>query len=126
MKKIISLILALSLAMSLVACGTDAAKEKESATATTETTEGAVDDSKTYNVGVIQLVQHPALDTATEGFTDALKEKLGDKVEVNVQIGQTRVGLQMLVFAVDRHKVGGLYKAQDQLQLLLAGVAADV
>ena len=85
MKKIISLILALSLAMSLVACGTDAAKEKESATATTETTEGAVDDSKTYNVGVIQLVQHPALDTATEGFTDALKEKLGDKVEVNVQ-----------------------------------------
>ena len=58
MKKIISSILALSLAMSLVACGTDAAKEKESATATTETTEGAVDDSKTYNVGVIQLVQH--------------------------------------------------------------------
>ncbi|WP_458458189.1 ABC transporter substrate-binding protein [Pseudobutyrivibrio sp.] len=88
MKKIVSTLLALSLAMSLVACGTDAAKEKESATAATEkteTTDKAADDSKTYNVGVIQLVQHPALDAATEGFSAALKEKLGDNVEVNVQ-----------------------------------------
>lgn len=88
MKKIVSTLLALSLAMSLVACGTDAAKEKESATAATEKTETAdkaADDSKTYNVGVIQLVQHPALDAATEGFSAALKEKLGENVEVNVQ-----------------------------------------
>ena len=88
MKKIVSTLLALSLAMSLVACGTDAAKEKESATAATEkteTTDKAADDSKTYNVGVIQLVQHPALDAATEGFSAALKEKLGENVEVNVQ-----------------------------------------
>ena len=88
MKKIVSTLLALSLAMSLIACGTDAAKEKESATAATEkteTTDKAADDSKTYNVGVIQLVQHPALDAATEGFSAALKEKLGENVEVNVQ-----------------------------------------
>ena len=40
----------------------------------------------TYNVGVCQLVQHPALDAATEGFMDALKEKLGeDAVKFNVQ-----------------------------------------
>ena len=32
----------------------------------------------TYNVGVCQLVQHPALDAATQGFQDALKEKLGE------------------------------------------------
>ena len=39
-----------------------------------------------YNVGVCQLVQHPALDAATEGFMDALKEKLGeDAVKFNVQ-----------------------------------------
>ena len=88
MKKIVSTLLALSLAMSLVACGTDAAKEKESATAATEkteTTDKEADDSKTYNVGVIQLVQHPALDTATQGFTDALKEKLGDNVNITVE-----------------------------------------
>ena len=38
-----------------------------------------------YNVGVVQLVQHPALDAATEGFEAALKDALGDKVKVDVQ-----------------------------------------
>ena len=32
-----------------------------------------------------QLVQHEALDKASEGFQDALKEKLGDKVEFDLQ-----------------------------------------
>ena len=30
-----------------------------------------------YQVGVVQLMQHVALDQATQGFQDALKEKLG-------------------------------------------------
>ena len=42
---------------------------------------GTTAEGKTYNVGVIQLVQHLALDAATEGFTEALKEKLGDQLE---------------------------------------------
>lgn len=33
----------------------------------------------------MQLVQHEALDAATQGFTDALKEALGDKVNVVVK-----------------------------------------
>ena len=40
---------------------------------------------KTYRVGVCQLVQHVALDAATQGFMDALKDKLGDKVTFDVQ-----------------------------------------
>ena len=39
----------------------------------------------TYQVGICQLVQHPALDAATEGFQEALKEQLGDKVSFDVQ-----------------------------------------
>lgn len=39
----------------------------------------------TYTVGVCQLVQHPALDAATQGFQDALTEKLGDAVSFDVQ-----------------------------------------
>ena len=39
----------------------------------------------TYRVGICQLVQHVALDAATQGFQDALKEKLGDKVTFDVQ-----------------------------------------
>ena len=40
---------------------------------------------ETYTVGVCQLVQHPALDAATQGFQDALTEKLGDAVRFDVQ-----------------------------------------
>lgn len=42
-------------------------------------------EGETYNVGVCQLVQHPALDAATQGFVDALTEKLGDAVNITVQ-----------------------------------------
>ena len=71
MKKLLTLILALAMALSLVACGSSDKK----------------DDSgeKTYTVDVVQLVQHEALDAATKGFTDALKEALGDKVNVVVK-----------------------------------------
>ncbi len=40
---------------------------------------------ETYTVGVCQLVQHPALDAATQGFQDALTEKLGAAVSFDVQ-----------------------------------------
>ena len=37
----------------------------------------------TYNVGICQLVQHPALDAATQGFIDTLKTELGEE---NVEV----------------------------------------
>ena len=40
---------------------------------------------ESYTVGVCQLVQHVALDAATQGFQDALTEKLGDAVSFDVQ-----------------------------------------
>ena len=39
----------------------------------------------TYTVGVSQLVKHVALDAATQGFQDALTDKLGDAVQFDVQ-----------------------------------------
>ena len=46
-----------------------------------------------YTVGVSQLVQHPALDAATQGFVDTLQEEFGDKVTIDVKnaSGQTDV-----------------------------------
>ena len=38
-----------------------------------------------YTVGICQLVQHVALDAATQGFQDALKAKLGDQVTFDVK-----------------------------------------
>lgn len=43
------------------------------------------DENKTYKVGICQLVQHDALDAATEGFKAAMTEALGDKVEFDEQ-----------------------------------------
>ena len=67
MKKILALALALMLVLSMTACG--AAKDKAE-----------------YHVGIVQLMQHVALDQATEGFKAALTEKLGDKVSFDVQL----------------------------------------
>lgn len=39
------------------------------------------DDGK-YTVGICQLVQHPALDAATQGFIDTLKAEFGDNIEI--------------------------------------------
>ncbi len=46
------------------------------------------DDSKSYTVGISQLVQHDALDAATKGFRDALVAKLGDKVNFDEKNAQ--------------------------------------
>ena len=40
---------------------------------------------ETYTVGICQLVQHEALDAATQGFKDALTAKLGDAVKFDEQ-----------------------------------------
>ena len=60
MKKIISILVSLSLLLGVCAC--------------------AAAEDKTYSIGILQLIQHPALDAATQGFKDALTEKLGDRV----------------------------------------------
>lgn len=89
MRKIAALITAAVLALSMTACGNSSSGESdESAGSSTQTesssAEGSSDD--VYNIGICQLVQHEALDAATEGFQDALVEKLGeDKVKFDLQ-----------------------------------------
>ena len=39
----------------------------------------------TYTIGICQLVQHPALDAATQGFMDTMTAKLGDHVVFDLQ-----------------------------------------
>ena len=80
-KKLLALVLAAAMTLSMTACGgskTEApADNAGDAPAETETpAEGTV-----YKVGICQLVQHVALDAATEGFMDALNEALPGQVE---------------------------------------------
>ena len=45
----------------------------------------ALAEGETYNVGICQLVQHVALDAASQGVQDALTDKLGDAVNFDYQ-----------------------------------------
>lgn len=82
MKKILALILSIAMTMSLVACGSGSPKKEE---AKDEVTTTKSDSDTVYNVGIVQLVQHEALDAATKGFKDALTKQLGDKVVFDEQ-----------------------------------------
>ena len=92
MKKLAALAMVLTItAASLAGCGSTAATASTEAAASApaesvqaengsteaKTTEAST-DGVVYNIGICQLVQHPALDAATEGFQAALKEKLGE------------------------------------------------
>ena len=55
----------------LVGCGTSSSTNKD-----------------TYTIGIVQLVEHDALDAATQGFMDAVTKALGDKVTFDVQNAQ--------------------------------------
>ena len=88
MKKILAIALAAMMLLSLAACGSSTsapettAAPTQSAAAPAETTAAA---AESYVVGICQLVQHEALDAATQGFKDALTEKLGDQVTFQEQ-----------------------------------------
>jgi putative ABC transport system substrate-binding protein len=72
MNKIVKRVLATSMAVAMIGASFAGCK------ANTDNNQNA--EAKTYTVGIAQLVQHEALDAATEGFKEALKEKLGDNV----------------------------------------------
>ena len=70
MKKLVTCAVALALSvscLSLTACGEDKAKIKVNP------------DKQNYVVGISQLVTHDALDAATQGFKDALTQKLAQE-----------------------------------------------
>lgn len=81
LSKLAALLLALAMTMSLAACsggeaqGTAASGAENTQPAQGEPAGGA------YTIGICQLLQHPALDAATEGFKDALDELLPGQVK---------------------------------------------
>lgn len=95
-KNVLSLVLAGAMVLSMTACGSKPAATETTAAGTTAATEAAdtsaeaetgaeaAADDQTFRIGVLQLVQHAALDKANEGFFAALDEA-GIKYEVDQQ-----------------------------------------
>ena len=95
MKKMLAAMLAALMVLSLAACGASSAPAATTAPAAPAATEAPAAapaateaPAKVYNIGICQLVQHPALDAATQGFKDALVAKLGDSVVFDEQNAQ--------------------------------------
>ena len=83
MKKIVSVAMAAAMAAALAGCGGAASSSAPASSAAVSAADSAA--AKTYTVGICQLVQHEALDAATQGFKDALTAKLGDAVKFDEQ-----------------------------------------
>lgn len=80
MKKLFALLLTTAMVGGLVACG--------SSDNTASGSKNGENDEAKYTVGICQLVQHDALDAATQGFKDALTDALGDDVAFDEQNAQ--------------------------------------
>ena len=80
-KRVLAIMIAAVLAVGLSACGSSSGGSGSAAA------EGASGDA-TYTVGICQALEHESLDAATEGFTAALKDQLGDDVEIELQNAQ--------------------------------------
>ena len=133
--KIMSVLLAAACAASMTGCGgsgstatTAAASEAATEAASSEEAKSdaaASTDGKTYNVGICQLVQHVALDAATQGFKDALTDALGDAVtfdEQNAQ-GDSNTCSTIINSFVSNHVDLILANATPALQAASAGTA---
>ena len=82
MKKFTKILALVTVVAMLVCCFASCGQTNSDNNATTASN---ADTDKVYKVGICQLVQHEALDAATKGFKEALKAKLGDKVEFDEQ-----------------------------------------
>ncbi len=81
-KKIAAIVLAACMALGMTACGGN--KDTQDGNGGSS----ASKESAKYHVGVCQLVQHEALDAATQGFVDTLKKEFGDEIDIDIQNAQ--------------------------------------
>ena len=76
-------------AAALTACGgSSASSTAASSVASSDVAGSAAASGDTYTIGICQLVQHAALDAATQGFEDALTAEFGDNVKFDFQNAQ--------------------------------------
>ena len=82
-RRLLTALLAAAMCLSMAACGSKPAADNGSS----DTDASAGDNAaRKYTIGVCQLVTHDALDAATQGFIDAVKDKLGEEnVTIDVQ-----------------------------------------
>ena len=76
----------------LTACGASSSSSSAASSAASSTASSAASSAaapaESYTIGICQLVEHEALDAATQGFQDALVAQFGDAVSFDMQNAQ--------------------------------------
>jgi len=107
----------------------------------TDSNKGTTTSSEVKNVGVIQIVQHDALDAANKGFVDGLKEK-GYEEGKNIKIEQQNAQGDManaqtiakqfadakkdLIFAIATPSAQAAYNATKDIPIVITAVTDPV
>ena len=91
--KLLNMLVATALVIGAVGCGNSTATNAGAEAGQVETTEASnnVENGENYKIGVIQLVEHAALDATYEGFVDGLKEaglEVGKNITIDYQNAQ--------------------------------------
>lgn len=80
-KRMAAVLMTMAVTAAMTACGSSGSDGSDK--------KSENDSEKTYQIGICQMMEHPALDEATKGFQDACKEKFGeDKVKFDLQNAQ--------------------------------------
>lgn len=128
MKKILSMIIVL--AVTLTACGGNSS----SANIKTEET---VEETREFNIGIVQYIEHPALDATKDGFIKGLEEE-GLKVKVDVKSAQGDIGVARtisekfvsdgvdLIFAIATPAAEAAVGATSEIPILFSAVTDPV
>ena len=105
--KVITTVIGVSMVAAMFGCGSktpDATNNDATASDATGSdvvaAGAASKEEAEYVVGICQLLQHPALDAATQGFKDALKDKLGDKVKAGDKLYLNNRGKCLIAFVI--------------------------
>ncbi len=93
MKKMLSSVLAVTLMSSLLMAGCSSSESTSTSTeeGATQTAQSDSGSEESYDIGVIQLTEHPALDAAREGFIQGMADNglvEGENVTIDIQNAQ--------------------------------------
>ncbi|MBU5438005.1 ABC transporter substrate-binding protein [Tissierella sp. MSJ-40] len=128
LSKSLGLILLFTIIISLVGCSTG----------DNSTTQVSNSKSK-FSIGISQIIEHPALDSAREGFIAVLKEKgYEDKVDIDTQLAQGDISLTTtiannfvskkkdLILAISTPSAQSAFKATKNIPILFTSITDPV
>ena len=119
-KNILTIAMAMLLGVSLMACGTKTDNTNSAGEASSEVSADA------KKIGILQYVQHPALDKANEGFVAALKES-GIEVSIEQQnAGGEQSAAQTIANKLVNDKKDLILAIATPAAQAVAGVTSDI